>query len=89
MTVEELRRLIRAPEIIIVDFVDDALAALRRILLVEHPTLRELDFVDKSLVIRRALGLLRTVDRLRRDLRAYRRAVDRAISRPPEEDLPF
>ena len=89
MNVEELRRLLIAPEIIVVDLVGAALEALRRAILVEHPTLGDFPEADHSPVGRRAILVLRSADRLHRALRAYRRAVDRILNEPPNRDFPF
>ena len=88
MNADDLRRLLIAPEIIVVELVEAALEALRRAILVEHPTLGDYPATDHSNVSRRALAVLRSAVRLHRNLRAYRRAVDHALNqRPP--DLPF
>jgi hypothetical protein len=87
MTVEELRRLLIAPEIIVVDLADAALAALRRAILLEHPTVTEFPSADHSPVLVRAAIVLRCAARLRRAIRAYRRAVDRVLDEPPSPDL--
>jgi hypothetical protein len=88
MTVDQLRRLLIAPEIIVVDLADAALSALRRAILVEHPTLTDLPDADDSDVRRRAAVVLHHAARLRRALRTYRRAVDRVLDAPRDE-LPF
>jgi len=92
MTVDELRRLLLAPEIIVVDLADAALAALRRAILVEHPTVNEFPSADHSLVLRRAAVVLRSAARLHRALVAYRAAVDSALNPhldAASDDLPF
>lgn len=89
MNLEELRRLLIAPEIIVVDLVEAALAALRRAILVEHPTVTEFPTAQDSPVLVRASAVLRSATRLRRDLRGYRRAVDRVIADPESDDSPF
>jgi hypothetical protein len=89
MTVDQLRRLLIAPEIIVIDLADAALAALRRAILVEHPTITEFPDADHSDVLRRAAIVLHHAARLRRALRAYRRAVDRVLEAAPRDDLPF
>ena len=90
MTVDQLRRLLIAPEIIVVDLAEAALFALRRAILLEHPTVTELPDADHSVVLRRAAVVLHQTARLRRALRAYRRAVDRVLDgAPPPDDLPF
>ena len=90
MTTNELARLIAAPEIIVVDLVDSALAALRLALLAEHPLLDDhLGAPDDQPVQRRARQLLRHADRLRCGLVAYRREVDHVLRKVDETDLPF
>jgi len=88
MTPEELRRLLIAPEIIVVDLTDAALAALRRALLVEHPTLGEFPSDEQSGVRRRAALLLHAAARLHRALDAYRCAVEPVLHELPSDD-PF
>jgi hypothetical protein len=88
MTVEELRRLLIAPEIIVVDLTDATLAALRRAILVEHPTLGEFPSDEQSGVPRRATLVLHAAARLQRALHAYRRAVEPILREPPP-DNPF
>jgi hypothetical protein len=89
MTVDQLRRLLIAPEIIVVELADAALSALRRAILVEHPTVTEFPDADHSAVLRRAAIVLHHAARLRRALRGYRRAVDRVLEAEPNDDLPF
>jgi len=88
MTLEELRRLLIAPEIIVIDLTDAALAALRRALLVEHPTLGEFPSDEQSGVRRRAALALHAADRLHAALQAYRRAVEPILRALPPDD-PF
>jgi hypothetical protein len=88
MTGEELRRLLIAPEIIVIDLTDAALAALRRALLVEHPTLGEFPSDEQSGVRRRAALVLHAAARLHAALEAYRRAVEPVLREPPTND-PF
>lgn len=89
MTVDELRRLVVAPEIIVVDIADAALVALRRALLVEHPTLGAACADDDCNVRRRAAAVLRAAAGLRRALRLYRTAVECVIEDHARDDLPF
>lgn len=91
MTVEELRRLLIAPEIIVVDIADAVLVALRSALLLEHPTLGDGPPIDHCEVRRRAAVVLRSADRLRHALRAYRKAVDAVLDEGVDASdcLPF
>ena len=90
MTTNELARLLAAPEIIVVDLVDSALAALRLALLAEHPLLDDdLGAPDDPPVRRRARQLLRHAERLHRGLDAYRGEVDLVLKEVDETDLPF
>jgi hypothetical protein len=88
LTPGQLHRLLIAPEIIVVDLTDAALAALRRAILVEHPTLGEFPSDDQPGVRRRATLVLHAAARLNRALDAYRRAVEPALRKLPPED-PF
>lgn len=85
----QLRRLLLAPELIVVDLAVAALEALRRGILLEHPTLSEPPLPGDAPVLRRAELVLRSVARLRRHLRAYRRAVDQLADATERDDLPF
>ena len=90
MTPAQLRRLVVAPEIVVVDLADHALTALRLALLAEHPLLDDdLAAADDPPVQRRARALLRIAIRLRRALRAYRREVHDVLRDIPRSDLPF
>lgn len=89
MTVDELRRLLIAPEILVVDIADAVLVALRRALLLEHPTLGDGPYVDDCEVRRRAAVVIRSAARLRHSLRAYRAAVDDAVDEHASDNLPF
>ena len=89
MTAAQLRRLLLAPEIIVVDLAEAALDALRRALLLEHPTVTEFPSVEDSAVLLRAAVALRSAARLSRALRAYRRAVDQLVHDADRDDLPF
>ncbi len=88
MTPQRFHRLLAAPEIVVVDLADSALTALRLALLVEHPLLDGSPTDDDPPPRRRAHAVLRAAVRLRRALRAYRRAVDSALSQA-DEQLPF
>lgn len=89
MTVEELRRLLIAPEIIVVDLAAAALDALRRAIHLEHPTITEFPNADHSTVLRRAALVLHAAARLRRALRAYRRAVNRVLDDSARDNMPL
>lgn len=93
MKVDELRRLLIAPEIIVVDIADAALLALRRALLLEHPALGDADDADDAnddcAVRRRAAVVLRAGARLHDALRAYRNAVDTILDDDASDNLPF
>lgn len=88
MTIDELHRLLAAPELLLVEVADATASALVRGLVAEHPIL-ESERVDDTRVVRRARVVLRDARRLRRALDAYRRAVDDALSDPPGDNLPF
>jgi hypothetical protein len=90
MTSQQFHRLLAAPEIIVVDLLDSALAALRLALFAEHPLLDD-DLVteDDPPVRRSAHAVLRSARHLRRALRHYRRAVDDALKQPDDPPLPF
>ena len=75
MTVHEFRRLLFAPELIVLDIADAALLALERALVLEHPLVKNPPSDDDPLVRRRARRVLRAVARLLRELRAYRVVV--------------
>jgi hypothetical protein len=91
MTRVQLRRLLFAPEIIVVDLADRALVALRHALLVQHPALdRAAPRGDGDTdVASRAIRVLTAAARLRRALRDYRVAVDGARGDHDRHDLPF
>ena len=90
MTAEQLRRLLVAPEIVVVDLVGHALAALRLALLAEHPLLHDdLAVGDDPPVLQQARAVLLHADRLRRALDAYRRKVRRVLRELPGDDMPF
>jgi hypothetical protein len=89
MTAAQLRRLLLAPEIIVVDLAEAALAGLRHALLIEHPTVTEFPDAEQSPILLRAAVVLRSAARLRRALRAYRRAVEPVVDDTERDDLPF
>jgi hypothetical protein len=90
MTPAQLRRLLVAPEIVVVDLVRHALGALRLALLAEHPLLAD-DLAPNNdpPVQRRARAVLNHAQRLRRELEAYRRQVRHVLRELPGDDLPF
>jgi hypothetical protein len=88
MTPQRFHRLLAAPEILVVDLADSALTTLRLALLVEHPLLDGSPSDDDPPYRRRAHAVLRAAVRLRRALRAYRRAVDSALDQR-DGQLPF
>ncbi len=80
MTSDQLRRLLAAPELIVVDLTADALRALRLAMLAAHPLLDDEGAApDDPPVQRRARTLLRRADALRDALDRYRRQVDRVL----------
>jgi hypothetical protein len=89
MTPNQFRRLLAAPEIVVVDLLHSALSALRLALLAEHPLLDDPLTENDPPVQRRARAVLRSARHLRRDLRHYRRAVDEVLSQPDDPQLPF
>jgi len=93
MTVAELRRLLLAPELVVVNLLDESLTALRLALLTEHPLADDRRAADEeeAPVQRRARAVLRRALRLRRALAAYRREVDLALGleHDPDDDMPF
>jgi len=89
MTVEELRRLLIAPEIIVLDVVAAALRALERALVLEHPLVHNPASDDDPPVRRRARVVLRSAVRLRRALRAYRAVVRDILREADHDDHPF
>ena len=89
MTVDEFRRLLFAPEIIILDVADAALLALERALILEHPLVHDPASDDDPLVRRRARDVLRSAARLLRDLRNYRGVVLSFLRDADLQDHPF
>lgn len=83
----DLRRLVAAPELLVCNLADHALDVLVRALLVEHPALAD-EASYKSRVGRRARDVVRGAARLRRALLTYRLAVDDTLDEI-EHDLPF
>jgi hypothetical protein len=86
MTVDELRRLLVAPEIIVLDLALASLHALERALLLEHPLLEAPPSVDDPLVRQRARAVLRRASRLRRDIRVYRGVVETILRDDQRDD---
>ncbi len=89
MTVDEFRRLLFAPELIVLDLADAALIALERALLLEHPLVLNPACDDDPLVRRRARVVLRSAARLLRALRVYRGVVLAILREAETEDDPF
>ena len=89
MTVEEFRRLLIAPEIIVLDVVAAALLALERALLLEHPLVHNPASDHDPPVRRRARVVLRSAARLLRALRAYRAVVRDILRDADHDDDPF
>jgi hypothetical protein len=90
MNADRLRRLIVAPEIVVVDLLLASLEALRLALLAEHPLLDdELAAPDDPPVRRAARKTLQYAARLRRALRLYRKTVDAVLSEPDTSSDPF
>jgi hypothetical protein len=89
MTRQQLHRLLVAPESLVVDLADAALLALERSLCLEHPRLHVDPAADDPEVRRRARDILRPAARLRHQLRAYRRALERQLREAQADDWPF
>ncbi len=89
MTVDEFRRLLFAPEIIVLDVADAALLALQRALVLEHPLVDNTASDDDPPVRRRARHVLRAAARLLRALRAYRRVVLAVLREAETDQDPF
>jgi hypothetical protein len=89
MTVDELRRLLIAPEIIVLDLTVATLVALERALLLEHPLLHAPPSADDPPVRQRARSILRRASRLRRAVRVYRGVVETILREADQDDTPF
>jgi hypothetical protein len=89
MSPDDLKRLLAAPELVVVDLVAHTLDALRLALLAEHPVINDDDGHDDPPVQRRARALLRRAEDLRRALNAYRKHVGLVLSEWDQPDLPF
>jgi hypothetical protein len=89
MTPRQRRRILTAPELLVVDLADAALAALVRAIVVEHPALDHEPEPDEAPVRHRARALLPPARRLRRALAAYRRTLDHLVDDLQRDDLPF
>jgi hypothetical protein len=89
MTADELRQLLFAPEIIVVDLADAALIALERALRVEHPLLDAPPPTEHPPVCRHARAVLRHALRLRLALRRYRCVVHNVVREAEQPDFPF
>lgn len=86
-----LSRLAVAPELLVVGLADRALDALVIALAVEHPTLADLGQPARAPTLRRARRVAHLAAQLRREIAAYRAAVDAAITEPARDpaDFPF
>jgi hypothetical protein len=89
VTVDELRRLLIAPEIIVLDVTGAALVALERALLLEHPLLHAPSHDDDPLVRQRARSVVHLAHKLRRAVRSYRGVVDAILREANHDDSPF
>jgi hypothetical protein len=89
MTPDELRSLLFAPEVIVVELADAALVALDRALRVEHPLLDAPLPTEHPPIRRHARDVLRRARRLRAALGAYQDAVYDCLLEAQEKDLPF
>jgi hypothetical protein len=86
MTVDQLRRLLIAPAILVLDVTVASLLALERALLLEHPLLDAPPSAHDPVVRARARTILRRMHRLRRALRVYRGVVDAIASEVDRDD---
>jgi hypothetical protein len=89
MTRDERARLYAARELVVVDFLDHALAALDVALALEHPTLDEIALPCAPITLRRARALAHGARLLRAELCRYRAAVDESLSALELDELPF
>jgi hypothetical protein len=90
MTTDQLRHLLVAPEMVVVDLLDHCLDALRLAMLAEHPLLDDqLAARDDAPVQRRARALLRHSHRLHGALDDYRREVRAVLREISSDDMPF
>jgi hypothetical protein len=89
MTRRQLHRLLVAPETLVVDLADAALLALERALRLQHPRLDVDPSATDPDVRQRAREILHPASRLRRALRAYRRALERQLRNIHADDWPF
>lgn len=90
MTPRARRRLLTAPELLVVDLADVTLRALLRAIDLEHPALDEEPAARDAPVRYRARALVHPARRLRRAIADYRRAVERlAADLHRDDDLPF
>jgi hypothetical protein len=88
MTPRQLHRLLVAPNTLVVDLAETALLALERALRLEHPRL-DVDPADDPDLRRQARAILAPAAHLRRELRAYRRALERRLADLQDNDWPF
>jgi hypothetical protein len=78
-----------APELAVVDLADACLRALLHAIDLEHPRLDEEPSAHEAPVRYRARALARRARRLRREIAAYRVALDRFIDDLGRDELPF
>lgn len=89
MTSSVAERLYAAPELVVVDLVGAAIAALVIALTLEHPTLDEPPCVRAPPTLRRARALTRAARRLAAELDRYRAAVDQSLDVAANDDVDF
>jgi hypothetical protein len=90
MTVDELHRLFIAPELIVVELAAASLHALRRALVVGHPTIERPCAYDLAPIHHCARAVLRSARQLQVALDAYRAAAEDIIqSSRIDDDIPF
>jgi hypothetical protein len=78
-----------APELIVVDIADAAVAALERALLVAHPLLAGGPSTEDPTIRRRAHAILRHARRLSCAIDAYRDTAEEILSEMDDDDVLF